>query len=470
MKNRKSLTILMLAVLVSAAAVSCVSDADPVFDKNATVRMQEALKNAQDVLVGAQYGWRMDDFMDEENTTAIKGGYTIAVKFDRERVTAWGEMVDNPATSYTSYYKMTTDDGPVLSFDDNNYVLHYYSTPSGTSYNGYGQTGCYKALGGDFEFLILEAKPEMVKLKGKRGGEIICLFPLDKEPAAFMANVKETGEEMVISRFENASQSISFDVDLDNRHIILNHFVPASEGTAAVDTKIVELPFVFTESGLRLSKSLKDALEKVKVEGMDQFIEFLRQNDTQDLAWSQSDRKLSFAGVSVDGILPAGWLSYSDYIGEYSLLYNETCTLSVKLERDVNRKSYKLSGMNANYTLTVNYDLATGSLQLRGQTIGSSGEYTYWFAPWALAAGGSLWYSTNYGMNSELDQASYDRDPAHFTIKWVPGPSSAGKPCDSFILYQRHSSGSGNSGITDTSWHFPQTNYRLAYLKSFTKK
>lgn len=470
MKTRNSLLFVLLTVAVSMAAVSCVEDEKPIFDKNASVRMQEALKNAQDVLMAATYGWRMDDFMDEENTTAQKGGYSIAIKFEKDKVTAWGEMCENPATNYSSFYKMTNDNGPVLSFDDNNYVLHYYSTPSGTSLNGYGQTGHYKALGGDFEFLILEAKPECVRLKGKRGGEIINLFPLDKEPAEFMANVKSNANDMIITRFENPSQNISMDIDRDKRHLFINYFVPASGDVAAVETPAVELPFVFTENGIRLNRSVASMVDSIKTDVPAGFKEMLTQNGVQDLAWASKERTLSLAGVSVAGIVPSGWLAYNEYIGEYTLVYNSTNTLNVKLEAKENLKSYTLSGMNPNYTLEVQYDLGTGSLLLLGQTIGSSGEYTYWFSPWALAAGGSLWYSTNYGMKSTLDQASYDADPSHFKINWVPGPSAAGKPVDSFILYQRHSSGSGNGGLADTSWHFPETNFRLAYLSSFTKK
>ena len=469
MKTRNSLLFALLTVAVSMAAASCVGDEKPIFDKNASIRMQEALKSAQEVLTGATYGWRMDDFMDEDNVSAQSGGYAIAVKFDKDKVTAWGEMCEDPAKSYTSFYKMSTDDGPVLSFDDNNYVLHYYSTPSGTSLNGYGQTGHYKALGGDFEFLILEAKPECVRLKGKRGGEIINLYPLDKEPAEFVANVKATINGMLITRFENPSQNISIDLDRDNRHLYINYFVPASGDVAATETDAINLPFVFTENGIRLSRSVASMVDSIATDVPASFKEMISQMDVQDIAWSSSERTLSLAGVSIAGIVPDGWLAYDEYIGEYTLLYNESNTLNVKLEAKEHLKSYTLSGMNPNYTLVVQYDLGSGSLLLMGQTIGSSGEYTYWFSPWALKAGGSLWYSTNYGMKSELDQASYDVDPSHFKINWVPGPSAAGKPCDSFILYQRHSSGSGNSGIVDTSWDFPGTNFRLAYLSAFTK-
>ena len=468
MKTR-IISFLMFAAL-AITSVSCVKDADPVFDKKPSVRMQEALKLAQDILRTAPHGWRMDDFMNESNTTAIKGGYTIAMKFTEDKVTAWGEMMDDVSTNYTSLYSMTTDDGPVLSFDDNNYILHYYSTPSGTARNPYGQTGHYQALGGDFEFLILDASADCVKLKGKRGGQKINLYPLDKEPAEFLANVVKVREEMLVTHFENATLNLSMNLDRDNRHILINYFEPATSDKEALEENILDLAYVYTENGIQLKKSLKSALKGVTVDSREDFIKMLEEHDTQEMTWNGTARNLSFAGIVVDGILPEGWLSYNDYIGEYVVSYNNGTTIDIKLEKGENMKSYILSGFNKNYTLKVNYDLASGALVLNGQTIGQSGEYTYWFAPWSLVGGGSLWYSTSYGMKSVLDQASWDADPDHFQINWVSGTSAAGKPIDSFILYQRHSSGSGNSAIQDTSWYFPTTNYRLAYLSSFKKK
>ncbi len=473
MKTNRTLFCFLMTALVAMASVSCVRDAEPIFDKNATVRMQEALKNAQDVLTGAQYGWCMDDFMDEKNTTAIKGGYTILLKFEKDKVTAWGEMCE-PSESFTSLYKMTTDDGPVLSFDDNNYILHYYSTPSGTSLNGYGQTDHYKALGGDFEFLVLEAKPEMVRLKGKRGGQVIRLFPLDKEPEAYMENLTANMIDLVVPHFEAVDRNLSIDIDRDNRHLILNYLAPASGDTPAVEKPVVEIPFLFTENGIRTSKGVKSAAEALSEADLPDvpaaFIEMLKGIDSDTFLWNGTDRTLTFAGIETKGKVPAGWLSYNEYLGDYVLTYNTTSTINVKLVEDVQFKSFRLTGVNPNYNLTVIYDMKNGSLGLRGQTIGKDGDYTFWFAPWTLATGGSFWYSTNYGMDTVLDQASYDADPAHFVLKWVEGPCVAGRPIDSFILYMRHSSGSGNKAMDVPGWLLPGNSYRMQYLNTLKKK
>ena len=95
----------------------------------------------------------------------LKDGSSGEVRILRTlpEVTVASELFDE---AYTSLYKMTTDNGPVLSFDTNNYAFHYFATPSGSSRNLYGESGLYQAYKGDFEFMILSATADEVVLKG----------------------------------------------------------------------------------------------------------------------------------------------------------------------------------------------------------------------------------------------------------------------------------------------------------------
>ena len=469
MKHNRILSCLLLAALTVAVAVSCVKDREPVFDTKPTARMQAALQECQDILVAAPNGWAMYQFMNEENTTAIHGGYVVALRFTVDKVTAWGEMCSNPATSYTSLYKMTTDDGPVLSFDDNNYVLHYYSTPSGTSKNGYGQTGHYQALGGDFEFLILEAKAECVKLKGKRGGQTYYLFPLDKDPAVFMANVMDMRDGFYISSFLAPEKNLSVALDMENRHIVFNHYVPATSESAAVETKILELPFLYTETGIFTNKTLKKALSGKTVDAtLQPVVDYLAGMDVQDFAWNATAQTLAFYDVTMAGNLPEGWLPYDDYKGSYTLAYDNK-SVNVTLEVLENRRSFRMTGLNANYAPEVIYDLASGSLYLYGQTLGEVDGNVVWLCPWwYTSASNSLWRSTKYGMRTQLDQTSYAADPAHFVLNWVAGPSVAGKPINSFILYYEKD-GASNGKVTNSAWLI-NGDYRMYNFLTLTKK
>ena len=164
-----------------------------------------------------------------------------------------------------------------------------------------------------------------------------------------------------------------------------------------------------------------------------------------------------------------GWLRYEELAGEYTLSFdNPAKTVDIVLTPNVYRESYKLTGLNPLITLNVEYNVAAGNLNLFGQTIGTEGNYTVWWSPWSRVGGGSLWFNTSYGMKTVLDQASYEADPAHFTLNWVTGPCSTGKPVDSFIIYMRE--GSTSKGTAPARWNIPGTTARLPYLHSITKK
>ena len=96
------------------------------------------------MLGGEQYGWRMEYFVGNEDGDF--GGINVALKFDAEKgeVTAMSE--EDETAAYTSHYVLTTDSGPVLSFDTYNPVLHKYGTASAEYYEG---------RGGDYQFFII---------------------------------------------------------------------------------------------------------------------------------------------------------------------------------------------------------------------------------------------------------------------------------------------------------------------------
>jgi len=191
----------------------------------------------------------------------------------------------------------------------------------------------------------------------------------------------------------------------------------------------------------------------------------------RNFTWHSAERKLTAQSSTLQGVMPAGWLSYEDLAGDYTLSFDNSDpykTVDITLEPDVYRQSFKLTGLNPLITLTVEYSLASGNLALMGQTIGEEGNYVVWWSPWSRIGGGSLWFSSSYGMKTELDQESYDADPEHFTLNWVTGPCATGKPIDSFIIYMRE--GSTSKGAAPARWNIPGTTARLPYLHSITKK
>ncbi len=166
MKTKFIYAILAISLLV---AVSCSRDEKSLFDKNPTERANEAMDSATTILPAAVNGWDMVYFA---NPTSE--GYHVLVRFDAD-----GRAVvaaKNGKTTRNLFQKDTTsawsvqlDYGPILTFNTYNQVMHAWADPREDG-NGYL---------GDYEFLILSAKSDLVRLKGKKHAAYCYMRPLD---------------------------------------------------------------------------------------------------------------------------------------------------------------------------------------------------------------------------------------------------------------------------------------------------
>ena len=166
--NMKKTYIILLALTMVFAA--CSRDEDSLFEKSAAQRVEEALTNATDILTHAENGWEMLYFPNQANA-----GYTVLLKFDEH-----GQVIAasrNPQTTKNAYkednnstWAIRADYGPILSFDTYNDVMHAWADPQK---DGDGYLG-------DYEFLILEATPQKVRLKGKKHEAYCEMYPMPK--------------------------------------------------------------------------------------------------------------------------------------------------------------------------------------------------------------------------------------------------------------------------------------------------
>ena len=136
------------------ALTACTSDVDDVFDKSAPERMDETIAAQKSILESAPYGWRAEYYGDTSY-----GGYNVFMKFEGDNVTVASEQVgashkagigeDGSLITCTTHYKFEQSQGSVLSFDDYNYVFHYFSDPG---IEDFGMKG--EAFYGDLEFRV----------------------------------------------------------------------------------------------------------------------------------------------------------------------------------------------------------------------------------------------------------------------------------------------------------------------------
>lgn len=192
------------AALVSTTALAftaCVGEEADIFDKPATERLDE-IKGIYAQRLAAEGGkWVMEYYPTKENEIPVGLGYIMTCNFtpDYKVVVAMNNSVtDNRYTESTSAWEILTDDGPVLSFNTFNDVLHTFSDP-----NDIPSTKDDDELGrgyeGDYEFVItnLDEGADHAMLKGKKRGTYNRITRLDantdfKEYLADVENFKNS--------------------------------------------------------------------------------------------------------------------------------------------------------------------------------------------------------------------------------------------------------------------------------------
>ena len=149
---------IVLVIALAGVFCACNRDEKDLFDEQAAIRAQKALENAYDILTAPANGWEMLYFANPESA-----GYNVIVTFNENgSVTATAKNKATTAnkiqTDSSSTWGVISDYGPILTFDTYNKVLHAWADPQD---DGDG-------LLGDYEFLILHADANYVKLKGKK--------------------------------------------------------------------------------------------------------------------------------------------------------------------------------------------------------------------------------------------------------------------------------------------------------------
>ena len=437
MNMKKIFSILLTAAVSVFVFSSCVKDDEELFEKSASVRLSEALTTAQKVLTGASNGWAMYYYPDPDQSY---GGYMYTMKFTDTEVTVASELFDE---AYTSLYKMTTDNGPVLSFDTNNYAFHYFATPSGSSRNLYGESGLYQAYKGDFEFMILSATADEVVLKGKRTGNTIKMVPLSGDMQAYAKDVAAMAEAVFVSTFNGTIGSDEAEVylDLSSRWAYIElkgeKYADAEDGSA-------ESAYMFTEKGIKLYKPV--------TVGPYEIDELVWDGDKQSLVSPSG----SAVAVNLVGSLPEGWHPYNDFLGKWSLLCFDGAYThkGVEIVEDIKGKSYLIKGLSDQFDVKATYNLGSGQISINVQTVGNNGTYDVLMCAWDSNAGYITW-NTAIGMSGKFVAPSEGAEEDGSTIQWSDNGVWGSYTVDAFYLF--FFQGSTRISASSAPWVFNQT-------------
>lgn len=132
----------------------------------------------------------------------------------------------------------------------------------------------------------------------------------------------------------------------------------------------------------------------------------------QNFNWNEADKKYvsADAGVNMEivPVIDPSYIYYEQYIGTYTLAYNNTLTTTVTIEEKTKGKTLVLKGLS-DFDIELVFDKMAGTVSMLTQDVGISNGYTVSLNPWDTNAGYLTW-SAGIGMRSVLNLEKLNND------------------------------------------------------------
>ena len=115
-----------MLVAVSFTMQSCLHDNEETFDRSAAERIDDAVSNAKNILLSADNGWHLEYYL---GIDYAYGGYNFLINFGSDgKASVASEIAPSDMTTSSSW-DIVKDQGPVLTFDTYNEIMHYLAQP-----------------------------------------------------------------------------------------------------------------------------------------------------------------------------------------------------------------------------------------------------------------------------------------------------------------------------------------------------
>ena len=344
MKTKIFKLLFCCVALLTFTLQSCSNKEEEIFEESPSVRLQALMDKTQATLVSSENGWVMDYFPDRDLSY---GGFLYILKFNKQSVEAYCELSNDLSESIESLYKLSNDDGAVLSFDSYNEFLHFFATPS---------SGRYEAYDGDFEFKIMKVEDDLITLKGKRSGNAIYLHRLKEEPVQYLEKCVKTSENIFAPKASGTYGGTAIEalVDPDVRYITI--YLNGGEYGQY---------FLPTPTGVR-------------------FVEPLEINGATISELSYDNIKFIFSGTDSNGAniqftcaLPDDYMFFEEFEGDYRMYLSTSSSryyVDVKLVPEGDH--YILEGFHRKFNPVLTFVKAKGCLEMTNQDVGTYGGNT----------------------------------------------------------------------------------------------
>jgi len=287
---------LIMAAVLCMSLQSCIQEEKPLFDKSPAERMEAYLSEFGSLLESSADGWLLEYYAEAEQSY---GGYAYILKFEDGEVTAYFQLAKDLEKSVTSYYKLVTDDGPVLTFDTYNEYLHFFSTPD--IYD-------YEAMQGDYEFRLVGKNDSgtEVLLQGKRTNNYMKLRKFNGDPVEYLAKSLEVKSGTAAPVYSIEVGDVKGECALAG-NVMQFRYIPAGTDVPVTGRKA----FCYTDTGIRL-------YEPMTVAGMELY-EFTFDSAAKALISDDAPVKIVNVYLPLSELVSFGdWFISRSNLGEYA--------------------------------------------------------------------------------------------------------------------------------------------------------
>lgn len=187
----------MILAAVGLGFAACSDEDKSIFDQSAAERLEASRSDYKEALTADGGLWAIEYFTNNDEP-----GYVMLMQFGTNgavEVSADHQWIGNKFRQETSLWDIVSDNGTVLTFNSYNTIFHIFSTPeniegTGAPKNEDGEDINELGYGheGDYEFLLMEKTPEMIRMSGKKHhyeARLIKL-PADTDPKAYLDEIR----------------------------------------------------------------------------------------------------------------------------------------------------------------------------------------------------------------------------------------------------------------------------------------
>ena len=329
--------------LMVATLPSCLKDDKANFSGSPATRLDEAVKVNKQILESAPNGWSLGYYAGRNYSGP---GFTLTLKFKDGKAYIMGDNKD-ATTVGVSEYDVVKDQGVVLTFPTYNSVIHELAGAS----QGYPE-----GLQGDYEFSILEANSNFIRLRGKKWKNEMILTPIKNQTQEeFIQKVLTIREGMTTNNYHfilGKDTLSAGEVNIETRRL-----------TAKINNVSYDLAYNLTDTGLNLSSPIK-----------------IGTKEYSSFTWNEADKSFNSGDLSIRLYIPKSHKTIDFWANKTWILQMDNLpgvrkrlvtTLHLSATRPgANMLEGELAFMDRKYKLeAIPYDPSTGTISLVGQPI-----------------------------------------------------------------------------------------------------